>query len=251
MAFRSSVALTAKEFPPFALPPTVFDGACSLPRSDALTALIAATTIEIGAPDEGAVEVASVLAAAGHHPIVVSAGGRLESHLDRMGIEFVRMNLQCWNPATVARNTTALRRLVRRRNCDVVHAHDRPAGWTAFLAARLTGVPFLTSWHKGYREQNGFKHRYNSVMARGDRIITGSEQLATLIAERHPTSQNRITVIPASVDFDRFDPGALTTERVEAVRKSWGAPTTRGSFWSPIGCCDARDITWWYTRRAG
>lgn len=223
MAFNSSAALTSKELPPLSLPSTIFDGVCLLPKSETLTAVITAATIEIGAPDEGAVEVASVLAAAGHHPIVVSAGGRLEANLQRMGIEFVRMNLQCRNPVTVAWNTAALRRLMRSRNCNVVHAHDRPAGWTAFLAARLTGVPFLTSWYKGYREQNGFKHRYNSVMARGDRIITGSEQLAALIAERHPISQDRITVIPASVDFDRFDPGALTTERVDAARKSWGA----------------------------
>ena len=86
------------------------------------------------------------------------------------------------------------------------------------------GVPFLTSWYKGFREQNLFKHGYNSVMARGDRVVAVSEQIADLIVERHCTPRTRITVIPPAVDFDAFDPGALTAERIEKMRAAWGVP---------------------------
>ena len=69
--------------------------------------------------------------------------------------------------------------------CDIIHAHGRAPAWSACVASRLTGVPFVTSWYKGFREQNAFKRFYNSVMARGDRIIAVSDQLAELISERY------------------------------------------------------------------
>jgi len=115
-----------------------------------------------------------------------------------------------------------LSRLVRERGCDVVHAHGRAAAWSAFGCAKLTGVPFLTTWHKGFREQNVFKRLYNSVMARGTRVIAVSEQIAELVNDRYGTSWDRIVVVPASVDTARFDPATVSAERIEAVRNAWG-----------------------------
>ena len=192
---------------------------CRLP---ALRVLIAVPTIEIGAADEGAVDLAVMLVRAGHRPLVVSAGGRLEARLAREGVERLRLDMASHNPLVTARNAAILTRLMRKRTFDLVHAHGRAAGWSAFAAARLAKVPFMTSWHKGFREQNFLKHGYNSVMARGDRVIVASEQIADLIVARHRTPRSRISVIPPSVDFDRFDPGALTAERLDAVRAAWG-----------------------------
>ena len=187
-----------------------------------LTVLIAVPTVEIGAADEGAVDIAAILAAAGHHPIVVSGGGRLESRLAEAGADIVRLDMGSRNPVIMARNAAALMALMRARRCDVVHAHGRAPAWSAYVAARMAGVPFLTSWYKGFREQNALKRFYNGVMARGDRVITVSDQIAELIVERHGTPWERISVIPAAIDFDRFDPAALTIERVNAIRRSWG-----------------------------
>jgi glycosyltransferase involved in cell wall biosynthesis len=188
----------------------------------ALTVLIAVPTIEIGAADEGAVDLAAILAGAGHHPIVVSSGGRLEPRLADTGAELIRLDMASPNPIVIARQAAKLFGLVRQRQCDVVHAHGRASAWSAYAAARMAGVAFLTSWHKGFREQNTLKHLYNGVMARGDRVITPSDQIAELIVERHRVPWERISVIPSAVDFDRFDPTALTVERINAVRRSWG-----------------------------
>jgi glycosyltransferase involved in cell wall biosynthesis len=86
----------------------------------------------------------------------------------------------------------------------------------------MTGLAFLTSWYKGFREQNFLKRLYNSVMIRGDRIIAASDQIAELIVERYGVGADHITVIPASVDVERFDPDAVSAERVDAMRKRWG-----------------------------
>ena len=137
--------------------------------------------------DAGAIELVRILASAGHRPIVASGGGRLVGEIAAVGGENVLLDLGSQNPATVLRNAFALVRLVRQHRCDVVHAHGRAAAWSAYLAARLTGVPFLTTWHKGFRQQNGLKRLYNSVMTRGVRVIAVSEQIAVLVNHRYGT----------------------------------------------------------------
>src|SRR5262249_13177679 len=143
-----------------------------------LTVLIAAPTLEAGAADEGAVDLAEVLAKAGHRPLVASRGGRLEPRLAKVGGELIRVDVASRNPVVIARNAATLRALVRQRGCDVVHAHGRTAAWSGLAAARMGGIPFLATWHKGFRDQNALKRFYNGVMARGDRVIAPSDQIA-------------------------------------------------------------------------
>ncbi len=196
-------------------------GSAETPSRD-LTALIAVPTIEAGAADEGAVALALMLVGAGHRAIVASGGGRLEPRLEAAGVDLVRLDMASRNPLAFARNAARLRDLVRRRKCDVVHAHGRAAAWSALAAARTARVPFLTTWYKGFREQNALKRVYNGVMARGARVITPSDQLAELIVARHQVPWERIAVIPAAIDAGHFDPTALTVERISGARRSWG-----------------------------
>jgi glycosyltransferase involved in cell wall biosynthesis len=188
-----------------------------------LTVLITVPTLEVGAADFGALDLARLLAEAGHHPIVVSNGGRLERAVASAGGEFIRLDSASRNPLVIARNGLALARLVRSRGCDVLHAHGRTSAWSALIAARRTGVPFLTSWYKGFRDQNALKHLYNGVMTRSDRVIAVSDQIAELIMDRYHTPLSRIVVIPAAIDVDRFDPSKVTPDRINAMRESWGA----------------------------
>lgn len=190
--------------------------------SRSLNVLVVVPTLQVGAADTGAVELVRILAAGGHRPIVASSGGRLTAAVEAAGGENVRLDMDSQNPAVVFRNIFALTRIVREHRCDVVHAHGRAAAWSAFACARLTGVPFLTTWHKGFRQQNGFKRIYNSVMARGVRVIAVSEQIALLVNDRYGTPWERIVVVPASVDTASFDPATVSRERIEAMRRMWG-----------------------------
>jgi glycosyltransferase involved in cell wall biosynthesis len=193
-----------------------------------LTALILAPTLHAGAADAGAIDLVRILRRNGHRAIVVSNGGRLEGEVAAAGAEFIRLDVADFNPIFIARAAFALKRLVREKHCDVIHAHGRAAAWAGYLVARTTGVPLLTTWHKGFREQNVFKRLYNSAMVRGERVIAVSDQIAELIVERHGTPAEKIAIVPASVDLARFDPAAIAAERVEAIRRSWGVkPETK------------------------
>lgn len=187
-----------------------------------MTVLVVVPGLDGGASDAGAVELVRILAGAGYSPVLVSRAGRLAADVTTGGGEFVPLDLSSNNPAVILRNALILSRLARERRCQVIHAFGRAGALSGLIAARLNGAKFVTSWHKGFREQNLFKHHYNGIMARGDRVIASSEQIAQLINDRYGTPWNRITVVPCSIDLERFNPEVVTRERIEAMRTAWG-----------------------------
>lgn len=187
-----------------------------------ITALIVTPSLHAGAADSGTVQLVHILASAGHRPIVVSSGGRMVGEVTASGATFIAMNVASTSPVAIMRNAFAMARIVREQRCDLIHAHARAPGWSAYYAAKRTGVPFLTSWYKGFREQNALKRLYNGVMARGDCVVAISDQIAELVVERYKTPWDRIAVIPASIDFERFDPARVSQARIDAVRSAWG-----------------------------
>jgi glycosyltransferase involved in cell wall biosynthesis len=192
------------------------------PALVAATVLIVVPTLDVGAADAGAVELVRILARAGFRTVVVSRAGRLVADVTAAGGEFVPLDVSSNNPLLMLRNAVKLTRMARDRRCRVIHAFGRAGAWSAFIAARLCRIPFLTSCYKGFREQNIFKHLYNGIMARGDRVIASSEQIAQLINDRYGTSWDKIAVVSCSIDLDRFDPEKITRERIEAMRSAWG-----------------------------
>ena len=207
--------------PASVLPTEVASRAATAPQIP-IAVLITVPTLDGGAADAGAVELVRILSEAGHHPIVVSRAGRLVADVTTTGGEFVALDVSSNNPFMILRSAFLLTRLARERHCAAIHALGRASAWSAYMATRLCGIPFVTSWYKGFREQNFFKRRYNSMMARGDHVIASSEQIAQLINDRYGTPWEKISVVPCSIDLERFNPENVTRERVDAMRAAWG-----------------------------
>ena len=203
-------------------------GATADAARDPITVLIVVPTLDGGAADAGALELVRILENAGHHAIVASRAGRLVADVTAAGAEFVPLDVGTNNPIVMLRNAGVLNRLARERQCDAIHAFGRAGAWSAYVAARLCAIPFVTSWYKGFREQNILKRLYNGVMARGAKVIAVSDEIAQLINDRYGTPWQRIAVVPCSIDFERFDPRNVTSERIKAVRRAWGVtPDTK------------------------
>ena len=224
-AVKNGTVVTARGIVSKARPGAAANGTAA---RDPITVLIVVPTLDGGAADAGALELVRILGQAGHHAIVASRAGRLVADVTAAGAEFVALDVGTNNPISMLRNAAVLNRLARDRRCDAIHAFGRAGAWSAFIAARLRGIPFVTSWYKGFREQNIFKHLYNGVMARGARVIAVSDQIAQLVNDRYGTPWERIAVVPCSIDFERFDPAYVARERIAAVRNIWGVkPDTK------------------------
>ena len=177
-----------------------------------------------GGVERGTIEVAAALAAAGWTAYVASAGGPMERELVRAGVEHIKLPLASKNPLVMRRNTRALIDIIRRCRIDIVHARSRAPAWSAWKAAKKTRRRFVTTFHNAYDESGPFKHWYNSVMGRGERVIAISDFVATYAASRYGVGPDRLRTIPRGVDLNLFDPNGVKGDRVADLAAQWRVP---------------------------
>lgn len=177
--------------------------------------------LDTGGAEKSAVEIAAAVVAAGGRGLVASQGGRMETDLAAAGGELIQFPAATKNPIQILRNASRLARIIRTEGVELVHARSRAPAWSALLAARRTGIPFVTTYHGAYSERGRLKRLYNSVMARADVVIANSRYTAELIESRYGTPTEKLRVIHRGVD-DAYAPDLVTPERLAAVRARWG-----------------------------
>jgi glycosyltransferase involved in cell wall biosynthesis len=180
-----------------------------------------------GGVERGTLEIADALVRGGLRAIVASSGGPLVPRLEALGARHVTLPLATKSPAGIWRNAAALAALVRAEGVAILHARSRAPAWSAWLAARRTGACFITTYHGTYNEGFPGKRLYNSVMARGARVIAISRFIADHLRARHGTDPARIRIIPRGVEESQFDPARVDPARVAALRAAWGVPGDR------------------------
>ena len=174
-----------------------------------------------GGVERGTVDIASAVAAKGWVSLVASAGGPMVKDLERAGVEHITLPLQSKKPWTIHRNAGALTELAFDRKVDIVHARSRAPAWSALIAARRIGAHFVTTYHGAYNAANPIKNLYNSVMARGEKVIAISDFIANQIQQCHRIENNRIVTIHRGVDVDLFDPQKISAERIIQLANAW------------------------------
>jgi glycosyltransferase involved in cell wall biosynthesis len=177
-----------------------------------------------GGAERGTVEVAGALAAAGWASYVASSGGPLERDVARAGASHLTLPLAAKNPLIMRRNTNALVRLIPQLGIDIVHARSRAPAWSAWSAARATGAHFVTTFHNAYDARAALKRRYNSVMARGERIIAISRFVAEHAASVYGIGPDRLRIIPRGVDLEIFNPAQVGAARIVSLAGRWRLP---------------------------
>jgi glycosyltransferase involved in cell wall biosynthesis len=192
-----------------------------------------------GGVERGTLEIAEALVGAGWRALVASSGGPMVARLEALGARHVTLPLNAKDPLTLWRNAAALAALARREAVGIIHARSRAPAWSALLAARRSGARFVTTYHGTYNEGFPGKRLYNSVMARGERVIAISGFIAEHLRAIHGTEASRIRLIPRGVDARLFDPALVTPARVAALRAAWGVPDGR-----PVALLPARLTRW-------
>jgi glycosyltransferase involved in cell wall biosynthesis len=112
----------------------------------------------------------------------------------------------------------SLRRTIRERGVDLVHAHLSAA---EFMAAFTTppGIPIVASRRgrtQNHADRTWFRAAERLSHRRLAAMVCNSEELATFTF-RHDAAPPPVSVIPNGVDLVRFRPSALPPEPVVAV----------------------------------
>lgn len=169
----------------------------------ALTVVQLLPELEVGGVEQGTLEIAEALVAAGHRAVVVSGGGRLVPALEAAGAQHVKLAIGRKRLSSLAL-VPRLRALFRQEAVDVVHARSRLPAWLGHLALR--GMPvaqrphWVTTVHGPYTV-----NRYSRIMASGERVIAISDFIRDYVVQAWPeVPHSRIRVIPRGVSPLRF-----------------------------------------------
>ncbi len=177
-----------------------------------------------GGVERGTVEIAAALTKAGWKAIVASAGGRMVEEVERAGAIHVTLPLASKNPLTIWRNADRLADVINQHNVDIVHARSRAPAWSAYWASHKTKAHFVTTFHNAYGAKSALKRLYNSVMAKGERVIAISDFVAAHVQKVYGVSANILRTIPRGVDIERFNPDIIDTGRIQTLRQNWKVP---------------------------
>lgn len=181
-------------------------------------------SLETGGVERGTVDIAQALVAAGWTSLVASAGGIMVREIQRAGATHIDFPADSKNPFVMWRNVDRIVRLVEEHDVDILHVRSRAPAWSTLAAAKRAGVPMVTTFHGNYTAGNPLKRWYNSVMARGDRVIAISQFIGEQVCTRYGADPEKVRVIPRGVDTGLFDPAAVTAQRVIQLAEQWRLP---------------------------
>ncbi|AIK95825.1 glycosyltransferase family 4 protein [Candidatus Odyssella acanthamoebae] len=156
---------------------------------------------------------------------VASAGGILVPELTQRGVTHIQLPLATKNPFKIIWNGVRLAKIVRDLRIELLHVRSRAPAWSTLIASKLTGVPFITTYHGAYRINAPLKNWYNSAMVRGKCVISISEFVSCLIKKHHKTLNPKIIKIYPGVDASGLlNPARYNQSDLLRQREEWGIP---------------------------
>ncbi len=192
---------------------------------DKLTVLQVIPSLEAGGAERATVDVSEALIKAGHRAIVVSKGGYLQAELQAKHAMHIKHDVASKNVFYIIFNAFYLAYIIIKEEVDIIHARSRAPAWSALLASRMTGVPFITTFHAAYKGTLFFKKWYNSVMTKSNRIIAISQFISRHIQNNYGVRPERITVIPRGIDMGVYNADMIAPERKARLLASWNNKT--------------------------
>lgn len=155
-------------------------------------------SLELGGVERGVVDLSRALKRRGDETIVVSSGGALVKELEKMGVKHITLPVHKKSLLSL-RLVPELANIIERERVEIVHARSRVPGWIAWLAARKTGTPFVTTCHGYYSN-----HVLSKIMGWGSRVIAISRIIARHMVDDFGVDPERIRLVHRGIDLDQF-----------------------------------------------
>ena len=124
-----------------------------------------------GGAETGCFDIAHYLPENNCESFIVTSGGELLKFVDKKKVKIFKLPVQSKNPLLIFINSVILIGIILLNNISIVHVRSRAPAWSCFLASKITGRKFVTTFHGTYNFKTNFKKFYNSVMVRSDLII--------------------------------------------------------------------------------
>lgn len=192
-----------------------------------------------GGVERGTIEMAKAVIEAGGRAIVISAGGPMVRHLDRIGATHHVLPVGNKNPLSWPRTRARLRRILVKEGADIVHVRSRVPAWIALPAARSLGLLTVSTVHGRFQNSNLLKRFFNRKMLAPDHVIAISKYVRSQIEGQFGDQGRKVTVVPRGVDVEVFDAAAVAQSRIIRFVDSISLPEDE-----PVIMLPARPSAW-------
>jgi glycosyltransferase involved in cell wall biosynthesis len=198
-----------------------------LERPKAIRGLPGATVLHIlpalveTAAARAVVDTAVALLRSGARVLVAAEDGPLNSELQGLGGEWVRLTTESANPIATSRNARTLANLIATERVDLVHAVGIGASRSAAALKKRGGIWVVHTYDTHDTHRTVRDRSYSRALAAGDRVIVPSQYIAEHVAARHQVPREKLAVIPRRIDGQRFDPPSISPERAMVLRRGW------------------------------
>ena len=181
-----------------------------------------------GGVELGTIQIAEALVEAKIDNYVASAGGRMKSKLNKLGVEHLTLPLKSKNPFVMYKNALKLASFIKEKGINIVHARSRAPAWSAYWAAKKAGVHFMTTFHGTYGlGPKGIKKIYNKIMTMGEKVIVISSHIKNHVMENYHTPEDKLVFIHRCVDVEKFNPEEISAERLKSMIEEHNLPTDK------------------------
>lgn len=177
-----------------------------------------------GGAEQGCIDVAVEIKRAGSQSIIVSNGGHRIHELKRHDITHINLPVDSKNPLVIFKNIRKIKNLINKYNVDIVHVRSRAPAWSAYYACKKTKARFLTTCHAPYNINGKFKRFYNSIMARGERVISISHYVTDYLIKNYDINQRNIRLIHRGVALEKYHPAYVKPAQIIKTTSAWRIP---------------------------
>ena len=167
-----------------------------------------------GGVERGTLETAAAIQKHGGRAIVISRGGPMVRHLDRIGAIHHKLDVNSKNPFRWPKIRRQLKALLVSERVDLVHVRSRAPAWIALPAATNLGIATVSTVHGRFLAGSAFKRRYNGKLLKTNHVIAISNYVKELITSQYFGIDDRLSVVHRGVDIDLFSSDKVNQTRI-------------------------------------
>ena len=178
-----------------------------------------------GGTETGCYDLAHFLPEKNCKSYIITSGGELLKFVKKEKVKIIKLPVNSKNPILIFFNTIAIFLIILLYNINIVHARSRAPAWSCLIATKLTRRKFVTTFHGTYNFNNRFKKFYNSVMARSNLVIAGSNFIFSHINENYGefflNNKRKLLVVFRGINTNYFNPQKVLPSKLDKFSKQF------------------------------
>ncbi|MDD4599667.1 MAG: glycosyltransferase family 4 protein [Negativicutes bacterium] len=173
---------------------------------------------KVGGAETHVADLIRTMKAKGHSVFIITHGDKRVEQLDALVSKQWVFNFRSTNPLLYLKVGKQLCEIVQDQKIDIVHAHQRTAGYFGAYIKMKTGIPFVVTIHDPWKRAL-LKKMHSNIFSH---IITVSEFLRQRFITEFGFDANRVHTIWNGVDENRYDPCNFSREELRKLREGLG-----------------------------